>query len=146
MRRTLAALAWIIWQVTWCLPQNAAGLVIWLAHCRARQFGFRYARVTAWQHRSCASMGCFIFMDERALRDRPLLVHEYGHTIQSAVLGWLYLPVIVLPSVLWFSLPALRRYRKKHRRSYYSFYTERWANHLGERVCREPSMGMALID
>ena len=41
MRRTLAALAWIIWQVTWCLPQNAAGLVIWLAHCRARQFGCR---------------------------------------------------------------------------------------------------------
>ena len=91
-------------------------------------------------------MGCFIFMDERALRDRPLLVHEYGHTIQSALLGWLYLPVIVLPSVLWFSLPALRRYRKKHRRSYYAFYTERWANRLGERVCREPSMGMALID
>ena len=71
MRRTLAALAWIIWQVTWCLPQNAAGLVIWLAHCRARQFGFRYARVTAWRHRSCTSMGGFIFMDERASATVP---------------------------------------------------------------------------
>ena len=132
MRRTLAALAWIIWQVTWCLPQNAAGLVIWLAHCRARQFGFRYARVTAWRHRSCTSMGCFIFMDERALRDRPLLVHEYGHTIQSMILGPFFLPVIGIPSALW----ANSRRMHSLMQGKHSLFSRAWTSRLSNRLTR----------
>ena len=37
-------------------------------------------------------------------------------------LGWLYLAVIGLPSILWASRP---------RRNYFSFWTERWADTLG---------------
>ena len=137
---------WILWQIVWCLPQNLVGLLLFVLFHKAGHTVFHSAVVTAWKYPACASIGCFIFMDKNAMQDRPLLVHEFGHTVQSAVLGWLYLPVIVLPSVIWFSLPILRRRRRKYHISYYSFYTERWANTWGEKVCKEPSMRQAFID
>ena len=78
--------------------------------------------------------------------DEQLLVHEYGHTVQSLILGPLYLFVIGLPSVVWLKLAPLSRWRRVNAISYYTFYTERWANSMGERVLGRPSMGMAHID
>ena len=49
--------------------------------------------------------------------------HEYGHSVQSRRLGWLYIIVIGLPSLLWAMF-----YRGNN---YYSFYTEKWADKLG---------------
>ncbi len=60
---------------------------------------------------------------------KDYLLHEYGHTLQSRKLGWLYLFVIGLPSIIWAG--CFDNYRKKHNKSYYSFYTERWADELG---------------
>lgn len=137
---------WVIWQALWGLPQNLAGGILFLLLRRSEHIRFHGAVVTAWRFRSCCSIGCFIFMDACCLHDRRLLVHEFGHTVQSAILGWLYLPVIALPSAVWFSVPALRNWRRRTGYSYYRFYTERWANHLGEVWCGEPSMGRALID
>ena len=128
MRRII----WILLQCTWSLPQNLVGLTLLLCHRKGEHRRFRGALVTAWQHRGCASMGCFIFMNADCMDDRPLLVHEYGHTMQSAALGWLYLPLAGLPSMLWYALPCVRKGK-----GYYSFYTERWANRWGERVCGE---------
>lgn len=51
--------------------------------------------------------------------------HEYGHSVQSRYLGWLYLVVVGLPSLLHAWLCKC----KKH--SYYEFPIERWANKLG---------------
>ncbi len=53
------------------------------------------------------------------------LMHEYGHTLQSIILGPLFLPVVGLPSLLWAGLPVFRKYREKSAVSYYRFYTER---------------------
>ena len=36
---------------------------------------------------------------------KRLLVHEYGHTIQSLIFGPLYLIVMGIPSTLWGFLP-----------------------------------------
>ena len=55
-------------------------------------------------------------------------MHEYGHSIQSKILGPLYLLVIGLPSIIWAGL--FEKYRNKHKISYYSFFTEKWANKL----------------
>ena len=57
------------------------------------------------------------------------LVHEKGHCLQSMFLGWFYLPVIGLPSILWASWHTLT----KSKRDYYSFFTERWANKLADK-------------
>ena len=75
-----------------------------------------------------------------------LLVHEYGHTIQSLILGPLYLIVIGIPSALWGFLPNLHKKRKDDQISYFSFFTEGWANRLGEKVTGERSMGNLVID
>ena len=52
-----------------------------------------------------------------------MLKHEYGHTIQSKIVGPLFLLVIGLPSIIWAGL--FRKYRQKNKISYYSLYTEK---------------------
>ena len=127
----MKAVLWIIWQATWCLPQNLAGLILLLLLRRERHFRFHGAIVTPWDHRGCTSLGAFIFIDRHAVRDRPLLVHEYGHTVQTLILGPVWLLVIALPSVIWCGLPALVKLRREKNISYYWLYCEGWANLCG---------------
>lgn len=75
-----------------------------------------------------------------------LLVHEYGHTIQSLIFGPLYLIVMGIPSTLWGFLPSLNKKRKNEKISYFSFFTERWANYLGEKITGQKSMENLVID
>ena len=82
-------------------------------------------------------------MEELAQR---LLVHEYGHTIQSLLLGPLYFIIIGIPSTLWGFLPLLAKKRKEEGLSYFSFFTEKWANGLGEKVTGQKSMENLVID
>lgn len=51
--------------------------------------------------------------------------HELGHCKQSLYLGWLYLIVIGIPSLIWC---GVWKYTNK---PYDWFYTESWANKLG---------------
>ncbi|MBQ6583491.1 MAG: hypothetical protein IJH77_06690 [Mogibacterium sp.] len=85
-------------------------------------------------------LGMFIFLGRNAFygaekehMDERILFHEYGHTLQSVILGPLFLPVIALPSLIWAKSRGLRRYRIRRNRSYYEFYPERWADALGIR-------------
>ena len=57
------------------------------------------------------------------------LFHEKGHCLQSMLLGWFYLLIIGLPSILWASWHTLT----KSKRDYNSFFTERWANKLADK-------------
>ena len=75
-----------------------------------------------------------------------LLVHEYGHTIQSLILGPVYLIFIGIPSTLWGFLPNLNKKRRDEKISYFDFFTEKWANSLGEKVTGEKSMENLVID
>ena len=81
----------------------------------------------------------FVSNREQGERYDHLLVHEYGHTIQSLVLGPAYLLVVGLPSVLWGYLPRNKRKRAATGISYYHFITERTANILGEAICHSPA-------
>lgn len=99
------------------------------------------AAATVWRSkRGSLGIGMFIFISETERGDNFAftLRHEYGHTLQSVILGPLFLPVIGLPSLLWAGLPVFRRYRERRGVSYYRFYPERWANFLGERAERRP--------
>lgn len=112
------ALYWLI-QCTWGLPQTLLGLVLLLLHRRDEHFLHHGAVITRWQGRASMSVGPFVFItsdpffceklsdrfSREELADR-LLVHEYGHTIQSLLLGPAYLIVIGIPSTLWGWLPA----------------------------------------
>jgi len=92
---------------------------------------------TRWNLRKGLSLGMFIFTpageDEGCRRVR---VHEYGHTIQSLILGPFYL-LAALSSALWAGLPCFRIMRAKRRLPYTAFFVESWASRLGERVIGE---------
>ena len=144
-----AILAW-----TWCLPQNLAGAALW-ALCRGKRYDYRRARVTVWRRKASLSLGRYIFLTDDPLFYYPeqrtafspetfarrLLVHEYGHTVQSRILGPLYLALVGIPSLVWSFSPRATRRRERERISYFSAYPERWANRLGERCTGEPSIG-----
>ncbi|MCR4855876.1 MAG: hypothetical protein K5908_06870 [Erysipelotrichaceae bacterium] len=127
-------------QMTWGIIQNALGFLIWLyvlltGPKEERRF-FYGALVTRWYNRASMSMGMFLFL---GTDEERVIVHEYGHSIQSLLLGPFYLPVIGIPSFIWANSRHFIRERRKGRYHYTSFYPERWANHLGRRFTgRQP--------
>ena len=146
-------------QCTWGILQTALGAAVFLLHRNCPHFTYHGAVVTRWSNPSSVSLGMFVFVTEtpffyeklkedytEAELSRRLLVHEYGHTIQSLILGPAYLIVMGIPSTLWGFLPSLNRRRREEQISYFSFFTERWANRLGEAVTGETSMGYLVID
>ena len=152
-------LLYILLQCTWGFLQTLLGFVIFLLHINCCHFVFHGAVVTKWHGKSSVSLGLFVFItnepyfaekfegeiSKEVLSER-LLVHEYGHTIQSLILGPLYLLVMGIPSTLWGFLPNPAKKRKEEKISYFSFFTEKWANNLGEKVTGKESMGNLLID
>ena len=83
----------------------------------------------------------FVYVYDEEAFSKMLMVHEYGHTIQSLIFGPLYLMAVGLPSILWSFLPVFVRKRDVEKISYFSGYPERWANHLGERITGDNSIG-----
>lgn len=69
------------------------------------------------------ALGPFVFLPY--FKD-DLFKHEYGHCVQSRLLGPLYLLVIAIPSLVWWLW-----WNEKRGVSYYSFYTEKTADQLG---------------
>jgi len=87
-------------------------------------------RLLGREMHGCVSLGTFVFSiygrdenDGDAYEsDNRIIYHEYGHTLQSAVLGPLYLLVIGVPSFL------VSQRIVGHSGAYHDFYTEHWAD------------------
>ena len=128
---------YILWQYTWGILQNLVGGAIYLFFRLRGCEHFRYqgALAVVWTIQAGSmSMGRFLFFYPDYQKEGHRLVsHEYGHTIQSLILGPLYLPLVGLPSLIWASLPALEKRRQEKHISYYDFAPEKWANRLGDR-------------
>lgn len=87
--------------------------------------------------RSGISLGNYIILD--SIYDgwncvRTSVAHEHGHQKQSLYLGWLYLPLVGLPSAVRNIID--RVFHKnwdsdKRQKWYYSHYPENWADKLG---------------
>ena len=109
----------------WQLPQNLLGLLLCVFYTGTdSDYHSAIVRRSA-KMQGGISLGKYIIVNERA--GHQTISHEYGHTKQSEILGWLYLIVVGLPSILhagWWTLT-------EGERSYYDFYTERWADKLG---------------
>lgn len=104
----------------WQLPQNLLGILI-KTFTKAEPIEHIYY----WKYNSGLSLGKYIFVNKNASFNT--VFHEEGHQKQSLYLGWLYLIIIGLPSIIWATLKTLGLFSNV---SYYKFYTEAWADKL----------------
>jgi len=155
----MKTLLYRIWQCTWGILQTLLGFCVFLMNHKGKHYNYHGAIITEWINKSSMSLGMFVFITKEPyfankflskytaeeLSNR-LLVHEYGHTIQSMILGPLYLIIIGIPSTLWGFLPELNKMRKEKQISYFAFFTESWANVCGEKVTKGKSMESLIID
>lgn len=137
-KRLYTALQW-----TWGLPQTLIGAAVFIAHKKDRHFDYNGATATRWRRQDGVSLGKYIFIPDKSTEasgeEEFLLTHEYGHTLQSLILGPAYLLLVGVPSLLWNRLPYFRKIRKRTGRSYYSALFERSASELGKRHVRKNS-------
>jgi hypothetical protein len=117
----------------WELPQNVLGAIVKAISKATPYTTYKDANVYSWKLGGM-SLGKYIFVPfkitpPKSRRVQEYIKHEYGHTVQSKYLGWSYLIVIGLFSLIWAN--CFEWYRKKTGKSYYWFYTEKWADKLG---------------
>ena len=142
-------------QCTWGLPQTLVGFIYFIANCRRKHYIYHGSVVTEWNSKSSLSLGLFVFISDdpfcyypsyteqytKEEFSRMLLVHEYGHTIQSLMFGPAYLLMVGFPSIAWSFLPVFVKKREREHISYFSSYPEHWANELGEKVTGDTTIG-----
>lgn len=139
--RRLSYCVYIFLQCTWGVLQTAAGLVFFLISAGYEHEFYHGCIRTIRPDIGGVSLGLFIFVSDRkenGFSDKAS-VHEFGHTIQSLILGPLYLPLVGLPSALWCSLPQFRKMRREKGISYNRPVFEHTANILGEKLLGEES-------
>ena len=131
-KKNLKKHAYTAAQWTWGLPQTLLGAALYVAHRNDEHFGYHGAKATAWNKDAGISLGKYIFVPRKAggSADSFLLEHEYGHTLQSLILGPFYLLAVGAPSILWNRLPYFKSKRKRSGKSYYSAPFEKTANIL----------------
>ena len=90
---------------TWCLPQTLLGFIIKsfykLTNKIAQVTTYKSAKVIFiknWMFTG-VSLGKYIILNESETGNINTIKHEYGHTIQSFILGITYLFVVGIPSV-----------------------------------------------
>ena len=122
----------------WQLPQHIVAIIYFgylVMMCKDLGIDSRYkqAIVIPCIMRGAVTLGNYVFVGLNS-EYRKTVKHELGHTIQSKILGPLYLIVIGIPSITYCGLrrlfPSLRK------KNYYDFYTEKWANNLSEKYIK----------
>lgn len=108
----------------WMLPQNVLGLIF-----RGVYKGNDSIYKDAVVRRSTRmgggiSLGKYIVLNQWSTK--ASVMHEYGHCVQSKYLGWFYLLVVGLPSLIHAWLCKCKRH------SYNDYWCEKWADRLGE--------------
>ncbi len=129
--------------ILWELPQLVLGLffLLFISFKKGKKKRLRYKDVDIYfveDFPGGISLSGIIILnkieafllDSDSIKSRRSLIHEYGHSIQSVWLGWLYLPLVGLPSlirsILWTN-------SKRDSRFYYKRFPEHWADALGKR-------------
>lgn len=108
----------------WQLPQNLLGLLFLLfiqGEAKHILDGITIYYVKGFS--GGISLGKYIILGEYCMKD---VYHEFGHCIQSRILGWLYLLIVGLPSLIHAWLHDCAKVGKL----YYHFWTEDWADSL----------------
>ena len=121
---------WLHW--TWELPQTLLGICyyLYLKLCGRliSKHSFKAQTVeVVYEGSYGVSLGKYLFCGNLNYLPNRVL-HEYGHSRQSLILGPFYLIVIGIPAYAWNRMKRLGWFKSI---DYYSFYTERWADSLG---------------
>ena len=123
----------------WQLPQHLLGLLLIAIYKPTRKHILENGNIVYYAYRKIGgiSLGKYSIVNASHYREdmrdslkRDTVRHEaIGHARQSLYLGWLYLPVIGLCSIVWAGLYGWIIEPTKN--GYYQFWTERWADKLG---------------
>ena len=122
----------------WQLPQHIVAIIYFgylVMMCKDLGVDSRYkqAIVIPCVMRGAITLGNYVFVGLNS-EYKETVKHELGHTIQSKILGPLYLIVIGIPSITYCGLrrifPSLRK------KNYYDFFSEKWANNLSEKYIK----------
>lgn len=116
----------------WQLPQNIVGLLFLLfiqgeKRHKLNNINFYYSI----NFPGGITLGEFIIVGSK---QELTIKHEYGHVLQSRILGPFYLLIIGLPSLLHAWLSDYIGCCDNNILGYYHFYTEKWANKLGKVI------------
>ena len=122
----------------WQLPQHIVALIYFgylVMMCKDLGVDSRYKQATVIPciMRGAVTLGNYVFVGLNS-EYKETVKHELGHTIQSKILGPLYLIVIGIPSITYCGLrrifPSLRK------KNYYDFFSEKSANYLSEKYIK----------
>lgn len=124
----------------WQLPQNLLGVLLLVLFRtlddECSEFTNNGALICfSDKMRGGVSLGRYVFLKPTVERD---IHHELGHCRQSRMLGWLYLPIVGIPSIIH---AAFYKYNPQDPNGYYRYWCEAWADRLGG-VRREIKTGI----
>ena len=122
----------------WQLPQHIVALIYFgylVMMCKDLGIDSRYkqAIVIPCVMRGAVTLGNYVFVGLNS-EYKKTVKHELGHTIQSKILGPLYLIVIGIPSITYCGLRRLFPSLRKN--DYHNFYTEKTADYLSEKYIK----------
>lgn len=129
----------------WEFPQRLLGFIIYFFLQFFYKIGIRYTYKTSYVYTVNVkkpfgvSLGKYIFLSHHYLPSNcdvsniPVVKHEYGHSIQSLILGPLYLFTAGICSLTQNILSRILYWfgYKKMLLNYYKRWPENWANKLG---------------
>lgn len=140
-RNIINYILYTILQLTWGIIQNILGILLFIIlsiiDIKRKRFYYHGAICSCWKFSFSMGLGMFIFFGHTNKDEefqQGVLVHEYGHTIQSIILGPLFFFVVAIPSTVWAFTPCFVKLRKENKASYFDLFCESWANKCGEDV------------
>lgn len=132
LKRLSLVLKWHFLNV-WEFMQNYVGRREVLKYNLSPSHFFKDCYIYYITYDDSHSLGKYIFLNRNA-EDRIIFRHEYGHRIQSKMLGALYMLLVAIPSYLHFTYWV--KYKNDNWDEYYDFYCENWANSLVKKVIK----------
>ena len=125
----------VILHWTWGILQTLVGFIGFLIFINRRHVWVNGSVCTEVKGNwGGITLGMFTFVDDISPFNEITIKHEYGHSLQSILLGPIWILVIAIPSLLWASCG--KGLRLKYNHNYYWLYCERWADAWGGVVKR----------
>lgn len=115
----------------WQLPQVLVGLFLLALYKKSSKVIYKddYETIYSCNIPGGISLGTIILIN-KYMCTKNTIAHERGHAKQSRYLGWLYLIIIGLPSILHAWLNNIVGCCRKHKEGYYHYWTEKWADKI----------------